>query len=258
MSGGDLVRLTVDGAVARVTLARPERHNALVPDLVDGLVAALDAVAGASLGALVLAAEGRSFSTGGDVAGFAAVPRRERRAYAERVVGGLHGAILALLDLPFPTIVRVQGPVTGGSVGLVLAADLAVMSEAAFLAPYYGAVGFAPDGGWTTLLPERIGAARAGAILLTNRHVGAVEAARLGIVTDAVAADQLDAVLDERLAALLACDPGTAMAARELLMPPERRDAVITGLAREKARFLDMIDTEAVETGMRRFLEARR
>ena len=42
------------------------------------------------------------------------------------------------------------------------------------------------------------------------------------------------------------------------LMPPERRDAVITGLAREKARFLDMIDTEAVETGMRRFLEARR
>jgi 2-(1,2-epoxy-1,2-dihydrophenyl)acetyl-CoA isomerase len=253
-----LVRVATRDGIARITLARPARHNALVPDLIDGVLAALDAVAAADPVALVLAAEGASFSTGGDVAGFLAVPRGQRRGYADRLVGGLHEAILRLIDLPCPVVVRLQGPVTGGSVGFVLAADLAAMVDTAFLAPWYVVVGFSPDGGWTALLPERIGPARAGAIQMLNRRIGAVEAERLGLVTASVPAGELDPTLDGWLAALAGADRDSILATRRLLMPPDRRDRIAAGLAREKAMFLERIDSEAVEARMRRFLERAR
>jgi 2-(1,2-epoxy-1,2-dihydrophenyl)acetyl-CoA isomerase len=84
----------------------------------------------------VLRGAGRHFSTGGDVARFAeAVAAGEGRAYAERVVGGLNRAILRLAALPCPVIAQVQGALTGGALGLVLAADLVSMDRAPSSSP---------------------------------------------------------------------------------------------------------------------------
>ncbi|MDJ1160042.1 enoyl-CoA hydratase/isomerase family protein [Chelatococcus sp. SYSU_G07232] len=250
-----LVRVTVEDGIARVMLDRPARHNSLVPALMDALNEALADLRRSDLTALVLAGAGRSFSTGGDVAAFAAVPRGERRAYAQTLVGGLNRAILALLDMPCPVIACVHGPVTGGSLGLVLAADLVAMAEGAFVAPYYVEVGFAPDGGWTAMLPARIGEAQARAIQLLNRHVTAAEAVALGIATVACPPEAIDSVVDGWTAALQA-KAGTAVrATRALLMPPERRAAIAAGLEREREHFLRLIDEEAVEAGMRWFLD---
>ncbi|NTU85498.1 MAG: enoyl-CoA hydratase/isomerase family protein, partial [Chloroflexales bacterium] len=97
----DLVRLAVDGAVATLTLNRPERHNSLIPELLEELLAALEQLrARPEPRALVLQANGRSFSTGGDVAAF--YGSAERAAYADRIVGLLNRAVLALIDLPTP------------------------------------------------------------------------------------------------------------------------------------------------------------
>jgi 2-(1,2-epoxy-1,2-dihydrophenyl)acetyl-CoA isomerase len=156
-----LTQLQFDGPVARLTLNRPARHNSLVPALTDSLNAELLRVAETpAVRILVLQAAGASFSTGGDVAGFYAQPRDRRRAYAEMLVGGLNAAILQLLNLPFPVISRVHGPVTGGSLGFLLASDLVAITPEAFIQPYYTQVGFSPDGGWTAMLPDRIGIAR--------------------------------------------------------------------------------------------------
>lgn len=249
-----LVLATVADGVARLTLNRPQRHNSLVPALVAALEEALADLRGRDLVAVVLAANGRSFSTGGDVAAFAAVPRGERRTYAEDLVGGLNRAILALIDLPCPLIARVHGPVTGGSLGFLLAADLVAVAKPAFVAPYYVEVGFAPDGGWTALLPARIGEAQARAIQLLNRHVDAEEAVALGLATRACEPADLDAVVDGWLAALRGKVASGMQATRALLMPPERRAAIAAGLARELQAFLDVIDSDAVEAGMARFL----
>ncbi|HCR80727.1 MAG TPA: enoyl-CoA hydratase/isomerase family protein, partial [Alcanivorax sp.] len=100
-----------------------------------------------------LDAEGRSFSTGGDVGGFYDTPRAERHDYASRVVGTLNAVILDLLSLPLPTVAAVHGMVTGGSVGLVLACDIVVAGPRASFAPWYTRVGYSPDGGWTALMP---------------------------------------------------------------------------------------------------------
>ena len=249
-----LVRLAVADRVARVTLNRPERHNALVPELLDALDAALADCAGRDLAALVLAAEGRSFSTGGDVAAFASRPRGERRSYAGALIGTLNRVILRLLDLPCPVVAAVQGPVTGGSCGLVFAADLVAMAPRAFVQPYYVDVGFAPDGGWTALLPERIGPARAAAVQLLNRRIGPDEAVALGLASTAIAEDELGATVDAWLARLRGKVGPSLAATRALLMGPERRAAIADGLARERDHFLALIETDATEAGMARFL----
>jgi 2-(1,2-epoxy-1,2-dihydrophenyl)acetyl-CoA isomerase len=254
MSGDKRVLVEVADRVARLTLNRPARHNSLVPALLDDVHAALDQVEREDLVAVVLAAKGRSFSSGGDIAALAAVPRGERRAYAGQLVGSLNRAILRLLDLPCPLIVRLHGLATGGTCGFVFAADLVAITPTAFLAPYYVDVGFAPDGGWTALLPERIGAARAAAIQLLNRHISPEDAVALGLATALVPEEKLDAQIDAWLATLRAKSHSSVAATRALLMPPWRAAAIRAGLERERATFLDLIETPQAEAAMARFL----
>lgn len=254
MAPDPLVLLDMTDGVARVTFNRPQRHNSLIPALIAELNATLVEVRQREPDVMVLGGIGRSFSTGGDVAAFHATPRGERRAYARSLVGGLNHAILTLIDLPCPVIARVHGPATGGSLGFLLAADLVAISSSAFIAPYYVEVGFAPDGGWTALLPERIGASRARAIQLLNRHVPADEAVSIGIATEAVAPEQIDSLIDGWIVALRSKQAGGVRATRELLLPPERRAAIAAGLERELERFLDEIESDAVEAGMAKFL----
>lgn len=250
-----LVRLEMTGGIARLTLDRPERHNSLIPELLDDLLAHLDALReDGTVRAVVLAAAGRSFSTGGDVRAFHEQADRDLHGYAAGLVGRLNRAILALMDLPQPVIARVQGPVTGGALGLVLAADLVAAAPAAFFAPYYAAIGFAPDGGWSAILPERIGVQRAREIQLLNRHVAATEAAALGLVTEVVEADRLDARIADWLAVLDGHVATGLRAAKRRLLPDERRAAHAAGLEAERRAFLTQVTRPETRRGMARFL----
>jgi len=254
MTGERLVLLEVDEGVARLTLNRPQRHNSLVPELIAQLNDALAEVRKHDLAALVLAGAGKSFSTGGDVAAFCAVPRGQRRGYAETLVGGLHAAILSLIEMPMPVIARVHGPITGGSIGLVLAADLVAISLDAFIAPYYVEVGFSPDGGWTALLPERIGVSRAREIQILNRHISAEAAVLYGIATESAPAAHLDQVIGGWIEALRGHSRSSVRATRELLMPPENRTEIARKLQCELDRFLDEIECDEADAAMARFL----
>jgi 2-(1,2-epoxy-1,2-dihydrophenyl)acetyl-CoA isomerase len=256
-----LARLEIEdrpaGRLARLTLDRPGRANSLDAALVADLHAALDRAEAARPGALMLAGAGRHFSTGGDVAGFAQAVREGRaQAYSQAVVGGLQSFVLRLLRLPFPVLARVQGALTGGSAGLLFAADAAVMDASAFLQPWYVAVGFAPDGGWTALLPERIGAARALEIQLRNRRVGAAEAQSLGLVSDIAQGEAaLDAAADALADEVLPQVPGAVAATRRLIRDEARIAAVETRLEAERAAFLERIETEETARGMAAFLQ---
>lgn len=252
-----LTRLDIDGPVARLTLHRPDRHNSLVPELISSLLDNLKRIAATpDLRVLVLQATGRSFSTGGDVSGFHAIPREARREYAGTLVGGLNDAILALLDLPIPVVGRIQGPLTGGALGFLLACDLAVMTPQAFIQPYYVQVGFSPDGGWTALLPERIGTSRAREIQLLNRRVPAAEAVQLGLATAIAEPDDLDGVIAGWLSTLLGNQPQASACTKRLLLSPERRALIAAGLEAEKQSFLMQIDSAEAEAGMAQFLRS--
>jgi 2-(1,2-epoxy-1,2-dihydrophenyl)acetyl-CoA isomerase len=242
--------LDIADGVARLTLNRPERHNSLVPALLDSLNADLERIAAdRNIRAVVLQAAGRSFSTGGDVAAFHTVPRGQRRAYAEGLVGSLNRAILTLLRLPVPVIGRIHGPLTGGSLGLLLACDLAAITPQAFIQPYYAQVGFSPDSGWTAMLPGRIGTQRAREIQLLNQRVSAHEALQFGLVTACVEADILDATIEGWLEKLKTMQPDSIASTKALLA-----EDCAPGLDAELNKFLDLIDCEDTEAGMTRFL----
>ena len=151
-----LVTFQLQGEVAIVSLNRPTRHNALTIELLDQLLKTLEQADCQSCTVVILRAEGRSFSTGGDISGF----QRHREtigAYAQELVGLLNRVIVAIYTHPAAVVCAVQGQVTGGSLGLLLAADHIIMKRGATITPYYSVVGFSPDGGWTALLPDIIG-----------------------------------------------------------------------------------------------------
>ena len=250
---GALVRCETAEGIARLTLDRPQRHNSLVPEFLEELLRGIrDVRDDGAARTVVLAAEGRSFSTGGDLAAFQKA--EDIAAYAERIVGLLNQSILALLDLPQPVIARVQGPVTGGSLGLVLAADLVTMAEDAFIAPYYVEVGFGPDGGWSALLPERIGRARTAEIQLLNRRIGAEEAKALGLAQAVRPAGELDAQIEAWVEGLSAKVDGSLRAAKASLLTPARRQAIAAALEDERQAFVEQVSRPEVRDGIARFL----
>lgn len=246
------VQLDLEPPLAVLSLNRSERHNSLVPALVEGIVQAVaQAEARTEVAALVLRGEGASFSTGGDLAGFLEHWDEDIAGYADRLVGGLNRAILALKGSPLPVVAAVQGWVTGGSLGLLLAADLVVVGERARLAPYYCEVGFAPDGGWSVLLPERIGEGRALAAQLANRIWTADDLLALGLAQERVAPEALQQTARERARLMAGKAPTTVRAtkANRLALGDWAQ-----ALDLERQRFVETIQQPGVREGVEAFL----
>lgn len=254
----DTVLVDRQDDVLTVRLHRPGRGNALVPEMLDALLDEIDKAERLDLAALVITGHGKAFSSGGDVAEFA---RRiddpaALQAWSERLVGMLNTTILRLRALPCPVLAAVNGPVTGGSVGLMLAADTILMSRDAFIQPCYAMMGFAPDGGWTALMPDRIGRARTQAWLARDHRVAADEARSIGLADRLVDAADFQTAIDEDTARLTAGSRASLANARRLLdaqcVPPlEER------LAGELDAFLQQITQPETHDRMRRFLDGQ-
>ncbi|MGM0571799.1 enoyl-CoA hydratase/isomerase family protein [Marinobacter sp.] len=241
-----------ENGIGRLTLNRPERHNALVPELLEDLSRALDRCRQQPPRVLVIDAAGKSFSTGGDVAGFYDTPKPERHTYASTVVGTLNKVICQLLALPVPVVSAVHGMVTGGSIGLVLASDIVVAGPKATFAPWYTVVGYSPDGGWTALLPERIGRGRALDVQLTNRAITREEALEWGLAQYGAAAGEELATALSIATTLTSHKAGSIARTLRLNRPDPQHTAV--ALERERQEFLEQITTDEADLGMAAFL----
>ena len=249
----EFVETTIDDGVATITIDRAERHNSLVPALVDELDDAVAAIDGDdTVRAAVLETAGDSFSTGGDVAAF-----YEHRdgivEYAERTVGGLHDVVLDLIDLDAAIVAAVDGQVTGGSLGLLLAADVVVLGPDATITPFYASVGFSPDGGWTAILPQTIGVTRTAEILLTDATIQPATAVEWGIATELVTDDPVRTVANSRAETIASMHPGVVASTKRLLGAHRRR--VPERLAAERVAFVEQIQTDEALAGMEAFLD---
>ena len=250
----NFVSLFWHGNVAEIRLTRSERHNALIPQLLEDLLEACRLVQrNRECRALVLSAEGASFSTGGDIRAFYNAGE-EIQSYARQIVGLLNDCILTLLDMPIPVIGRIQGPVTGGSLGLLLACDLVAMSEDAFIQPYYSEVGFAPDGGWAAILPKRIDPRRAVRIMMLNHRISAAEALEMGLASQVCPATNLDQTIEDWLGSLAGKVPHGLTAAKESIWTRHQRAATAIALEEELIRFTEYVNRPETWMGMKSFL----
>jgi 2-(1,2-epoxy-1,2-dihydrophenyl)acetyl-CoA isomerase len=222
------VETTRDGAVATVTLNRPDKLNALDRatrwELIDALreVAADDAVR-----AVVLTGTGRAFCVGQDLAAV------EELEHADETVAGSYNPIAqTIADMPKPVVAAVNGVAAGGGLSFALACDLRIASEKASFATSFTRIGLSPDSGMSWTLQRLVGRAKALELLLLAEPVRAPEALELGLVNRVVPADELDAAARE-LAVRLAAGPtlayGAVKAAVEFASATDLRGA----LARE-------------------------
>ena len=251
---GELVLLERVGPVAVLTLNRAERHNSLVPELLAEMLEAFEtAGTHGDVRAVVLQANGRSFSTGGDVRGFYE-HLDDLETYASEIVGLLNRVILALIELPVPIVAAVHGIVTGGSMGLVLGSDIVLVAPEASFTPYYSVVGFSPDGGWTALLPAVIGLKRTGEILMRNGSITAEQAVAWGLASRIVPADGIREEALSTAQELAAMKTGSIGHTKATLGPG--CNDVEARLEAERTRFVQQIMTAEARQGIEAFLGA--
>ena len=201
------VRLTVADHVARVTIERPERMNAVDQTTEAALIAAWEAIErDPQVRCVVLTGAGeRAFCTGADMkqSGDA---KTGLEYWATPRPGGFGGiALRETLDVP--VIARVNGHALGGGMEMVLGCDIVVACDEASFGLPEPRVGRMPLDGGMTLLQRQIPFRHAMGILLTGRRVKADEARALGIVNEVVPRAELDAAVERWVGEVLACAP---------------------------------------------------
>lgn len=201
--------------IARITLARPDVHNAFDDHLVADLTACLESLARDSdVRAVVLTGAGASFSAGADLGWMrrmAQADAAENRADALRLARLMH----TLDGLSKPTIARVNGVAFGGGVGLVACCDIAIAADSAKFALSEVKLGLVP----AVISPyviAAIGMRQARRWFQTGEAFDAAEAQRIGLVHQVTPADALDAAVDRQCTALLKAGP-TAVAESKTL-----------------------------------------
>jgi 2-(1,2-epoxy-1,2-dihydrophenyl)acetyl-CoA isomerase len=249
------IRLEREGAVARLTLHRPDKLNALTRAMLGEIRAALAAVAGDGASrVLVLTGAGRGFCAGQDLRDAAAIADPD--AVAAVIRDGYNPVIRGLAELPIPVIAMVNGIASGAGCSLALAADLAVAAESASFGFAFTRIGLVPDAGCTHFLPRRVGWARALGLALTGEPMSAPAAAAAGLIWRCVPDDRL-AAETERLAAQLAALPARALALTRQALRESAGNDLAAQLTVEEQLQRQAAQTSDFREGVAAFLEKR-
>jgi len=185
------VAVDTRGAVALVTLNRPDSGNTLNLQMaMDLLAAAITCGGNTGVRAVVLSGAGQNFCFGGDLR---AIGARDAAAdgYVRELTTYLHAAISHFVRMDAPLIAAVNGTAAGAGVGLVAMADLAVCGRSSRFNLAYTRTGLTPDAGTSFLLPRTVGLKRSMELLLLNRTLAAAEARDWGLVNEVVADERL-------------------------------------------------------------------
>jgi enoyl-CoA hydratase/carnithine racemase len=217
----DGLRLGVDGAVATVTLGRPERRNAMTPAIWHGL-AEFGANLPPEVRIVVVRGDGPSFCAGIDLSLLTGASGGEAIASPadadfDQQVASYQAGYLWLRDPSIVSIAAVQGHAIGAGFQLALACDLRILTEDAKLCMKEPALGLVPDLTGTKPLVDLVGLPRAIELCLTARTMTAAEALLLRLAELVVPAADLDAAVADLVAALLATDAAAARATKALL-----------------------------------------
>ncbi len=188
-----------DDGVGTITFNRPERRNALSPDMYPGIHAALDHFsADPGVGCVVLTGAGSAFCAGGDVRDGAASRVERRPSYEERVdqLSSWVSVVPRLAAHPQVVIAALPGPAVGAGMALALACDLRIAARSASLVPGWGRLALASDFGGSWFLTRMLGPARALEWLIDGRAMPAEEALATGLLNRV--SDDADLAADAR------------------------------------------------------------
>ncbi|EHP41569.1 enoyl-CoA hydratase FadB [Cupriavidus basilensis OR16] len=248
----------VDNGIGIVTLNRPDTLNAINHELAAAWASAIDRVVrDTGVRAILLRAEGKAFSVGGDLAFFSANLGPGLAPLLGDVIGLLNASVQQLRNSNKPVVSAVQGALGGGGIGLALSADVVICDAGLKMRSGYAAIGLSPDAGASCFLAERIGGARARALFMTNRTLSADDCSALGIVDRIVPTESLqDEALD--MARQLADKSETSMEVIKSLCNTLRGDALAARLSAERDGMMRCAASMDATEGISAFVAKRK
>ena len=257
MSAESPLKVDRRGGVATLTLNRPQVGNAIDLPLSQALLeAAIECDENPEVRCVVLTGAGRLFCAGGDVAGFSAAGDR-LPILLKQLTAALHMAIARLARMDKPLVTVINGPAAGAGFSLALLGDIALAAESAHFTLAYSGIGLSPDGGSTWLLPRLVGLRRAQELTLTNRRVGADEAAAMGLITRCVEDDSLTKEA-EILASQLAASATHALGKTRNLLLASFGTSLESQMEAEARAIAQTARTDHGKEGVAAFLEKRK
>jgi methylglutaconyl-CoA hydratase len=248
------LRVEQEGAVATITLNRPEKRNAICPELIAELVSTLAELEAGDARVLILTGAGKAFCSGMDLEALAALAglSHEQNLEDSRRMARLFRAIYSF---PKPTIAAVNGAAMAGGCGIATLCDFTLAAPEARFGYTEVKIGFLPAIVSVFLL-RQIGEKQARDLLLTGRDFDAAEAARIGLVTEIVPAENLLARAGEIARSLLAASPTSIARLKSLLR--ESDDADLDRLIERAVQANAAIRSTAdFREGLAAFLEKR-
>jgi methylglutaconyl-CoA hydratase len=249
------ITISDQGTVRTITMHRPERRNAITPEMVRELIAALEDTVARAARVLVLTGAQDAFCSGLDISVLKEMNGKsalEYRADAELIAR----LFMALYELPIPTIAAVHGPAIAGGAGLAIICDFTLATHEARLGFTEARIGFVPAL-VSAFLALLIGGKHARDLLLTGRIIEADEAQRMGLVNEIVDRAELAERVQKLADALLANSPQSLAATKQLLVAQNKvwlREAINAALdANAQSRL-----TADFEEGVAAFIEKRK
>ena len=250
------LEIELSGPVATIWMNRPDLHNAFDENLIAELTAACIALdEDDDIRVVVLAGRGKSFSAGGDLNW---MKRAANNGIDENLddARALARMLRTLAEMGKPTIARVQGAALGGGMGLAAACDIAVASTKAFFATSEVKFGIMPSAISPYVL-RAIGARQAYRYFQSAERIDAARAREIGLVHEAVEAEQLDARVKEIVGALLQGGPLSQAAAKQLIRAVNHQPVNDTLVEDTAHRIAHLRATPEAREGIAAFLEKR-
>jgi len=253
---GASVLFELEAGVARITLNRPQRLNALDGDTIHALAATLqNACDDERTRVILIGGQGRAFCAGGDIDTFNddihTLPERLRTLLIP-----LNAALLKTVASGLPIVAAVNGPVGGGGIGLALCADYVLAARSMRLRCGYSAIGLSPDAGSAYFLAQRAGPVRARQLLFLNQALDVQACHQYGIVDEVYPDDELSDAA-QALARRLSAGPKQVHARIKSLLGPFGTRPLAEHLQAELEAIAASAAHEDAREGIRAFLEKR-
>lgn len=253
----DTLTCRIEDGLAEVTLTEEKRGNPIDgPFCADMNALSVALATRADIRAVLIRAEGRFFSVGGDIRSFVT----DRAALPGKVIAwtsDLHMAIGRMQRMNAPVVCAVQGDVAGGAVSLVAMADVVFAAEGVSFNAAFSMIGFCADSGSTVSLSNRMGLSRAKRFLLLSETLTAAEAEAAGLADFVLPAEELGAA-SEKLARKLAAGPTLAYGEIKRTMMTARTEAFETQLEHEAQALARLAATDDAWEGVTSFAERRK
>ncbi len=253
------IRFEVHDRIATLTLNRPDRLNALVPEMREGFEEALAKAGEPDVKALFMRGAGRAFCAGGDIGWMARTLSENRWDELEALLDLGASVAYKLAMLPKPVVAIVQGPAAGAGMSLALGADLRIATTDAAFSMAFVKLGLHPDWGGSVMLSRLVNPALAAELMLLGDPIDAARARSLGLVNVVVPAGQLEAAV-EALSHRLAAGPSAAFARIKVTLLRNQgldADSLRTRLEAEGAQMKAAMRQPDAKEGLVAFLEKR-